>query len=776
MTLDELESIVAQPLAGQLRSRYAEFIQAEGKGDIDVFVERLREQGLISPEAFREIHARDDVSLEDVRALARRLAKAGGVAPEGREEVTTSVPALQERHQILGLIGMGGMATVHVARDTDLGRKVAYKQLNPTLRADPRIQNRFFSEVQITAQLDHPNIVPVYDLVLDSEDGPAYSMKLIEGKTLRQIFTETAEHYARKLPLPEELSLETRLEQFVKVCDALAYAHDKGVIHRDLKPDNIMVGRYGAVYVMDWGLARVIGTAGDGRVSVVHRIPTDPDVEHTQVGAVLGSPGYMPPEQALGRHVELDARSDVYALGLVLFELVSLRQALGGDNEVSVLMRASRGEKVPLRHVVGKQIPLELTAIIDRATKVEQPDRYPSAAALADDVRRYLHDEPVDAHPEGAARRLQRWMSRHRAATLRLLAGFAFLAAASLGWGFYGQAELQRAARIREEKLGAFMTVVARQANDIDGHLLRIQAQLEALAASASQLVSGAKPPKQRIHLSEDYLDPRRGPPDVSDSPHYGALISIDHGVFKLAPGVEREKVEPLLQRLAPLRSRLKRALVASHSHGSLRLSKGKQRRLIRDKGVPITWAFVGLEWGVHLGYPGQGSYPPDYDPRERPWYKLAAKLHGPRWGEPYIDAKGQGLMLPCSISVYDAKGRFVGVSGVDLTFRYIIDSLLELPGIRYVRESYLLNDEGGIVVRSSDREKAATGKSGWAKRLELARYPVEAVVDRIQGRESGYVLEEREEGSLLVGYYRLGALGWYFVAEARADEVLGTM
>ena len=170
MTLDELESIVAQPLAGQLRSRYAEFIQAEGKGDIDVFVERLREQGLISPEAFREIHARDDVSLEDVRALARRLAKAGGVAPEGREEVTTSVPALQERHQILGLIGMGGMATVHVARDTDLGRKVAYKQLNPTLRADPRIQNRFFSEVQITAQLDHPNIVPVYDLVLDSED------------------------------------------------------------------------------------------------------------------------------------------------------------------------------------------------------------------------------------------------------------------------------------------------------------------------------------------------------------------------------------------------------------------------------------------------------------------------------------------------------------------------------------------------------------------------------------------------------------------------------
>ena len=774
MTLEELERIVPEPLTGQLRSRYAEFIQLQGSGELDLFVEHLRNQGLLSPEVFRDIHARDEVSIDDLTGLAGRMARGGTQPQSSNDDATAAVPALQERHQVLGLIGMGGMATVHVARDHDLGRKVAYKQLNPALRNDPRIKNRFFGEVQITAQLDHPNIVPVYDLLLDGEDGPAYSMKLIEGKTLRQIIAEAIEHHARKNPLPEELKLETRLDHFLKVCDALSYAHDKGVIHRDLKPDNIMVGRFGAVYVMDWGLARVIGSGNDGRVSVVHRLPTDPGIENTQVGAVLGSPAYMSPEQALGKHTELDARADVFALGLVLFELVSLRQALGGAGEGGVLMRASQGKKVPLQHVAGHPIRPELASIIDKATRVAPADRYDSAGALAEDIRRYLHDEAVSAHRDGPVRKLQRWLARNRQATLRIIAGVLLLALASLGWGFYRQAELQRGAREREEKLGKFMTVVGHQANEIDSHLLRIQAQLEALAASASERLSSPSQGKQRIHLSEDYLDPRRGPPDVSDSPHYGAMISIDHAVFKLAPGVKRADVEPLLQRLAPLRVQLRRMLVGSHSSGSLRLSKGKQRRLIKDKGVPITWAYLGLKQGAHLGYPGQGSYPEDYDPRKRPWYKLASGLHGARWGEPYVDAKGQGLMLPCSVSVYDAAGDFAGVAGVDLTLRYIIDSLLSVPGVRYIRETYLLDDEGRIVVRSSDRARATKGKGEWAKRLEMETYPFSEVVDRISSRESGYARVEQEDGPRIVGHYRLGALGWYFVAEALADDVLG--
>ncbi len=778
MILDELERIVPEPLSSQLRGLYAQYIGTSSGGDMDGFVEQLRKQGHISAEVFREVHARDDVSIDGLDGLAGRSLPQMEARPAimEDEEPTQSVPALQERHQVLGLIGSGGMATVHVARDTDLGRKVAYKVLMPTHKEVPELVNRFCREVQVIAQLDHPNIVPVYDLELSPPLPPAYSMKLVQGQTLRELLDATARHHERGEPLPPELSRERRLEHFVKVCDALAHAHAKGVIHRDLKPDNVMIGRFGAVYVMDWGLARVLGKGRhEERVSVVQRVATEPGIgEKTQVGAVLGSPGYMPPEQALGKHDELDPRADIYALGLLLQELLTLTQPIPGNTQTSVLMAASKGERAPLVHVAGTPLPPELCAVVRRATELEPPRRYPSAEAMAEDVRHFLHDEPVSVHPEGPSRKLQRWLARHRQTTLLILAGFFLLAAASLGWGLYRQGSLTRAARMREARLTQFTTAVARQASHIDYRLLRLEARLEGLAATTVQLLAREPDEEERVFLAKEFLDPRRGPPDVAESPRYGSLVSVDWPVFTLAPGVEHRAARDDLHRLGPLRHHLRRALLASHSARALEVSPARQRRLIKDEGVPITWAFVALERGAHLGYPGQGGYPADFDPRKRPWYRLSARKTGVHWGNPYVDVKGQGLLLPCSTSLYDDDGEFLGVVGIDLTFRYVIDSLLELGGGGSGEQTYLLDAEGRVVVGSADRERRVRAGLHEDKALDLAPYFLPEVVEGARTEASGWVRAEHDGRRLIVAWVRLQALGWSYVAEADARKVLG--
>ena len=292
-----------------------------------------------------------------------------------RLRTAAEVPDLSgTRYQCVDKLGQGGMGGVYRVEDTALKRKVALKVIGVS---DPggELAARLLREARIIAQLEHPGIVPVHDVGTLPDGRVFYTMKLVQGCRLDQ-------------HVPQLGTIADRLRVFEKICEAVSFAHAHGVLHRDLKPQNIMVGPFGEVLVMDWGLSKVLGEAKPP----VPLAGGSAAAEDTGHGAVLGTPGYMAPEQSRGEN--LDQRADIFSLGAILRFLLS-----SGDR--------------PARAVA---------AIAEKAMAEDAPQRYSSVQELAGDVAHYLDGLPVSAYPEGALVRVWRWMVRNRAWLLLILA------------------------------------------------------------------------------------------------------------------------------------------------------------------------------------------------------------------------------------------------------------------------------------------------------------------------------------------------------------------
>jgi serine/threonine protein kinase len=328
------------------------------------------------------------------------------------------------RYIIEGEIARGGMGTVLRAVDCDIRREVAVKYLLD--QSDARKKLRFIEEAQITGQLEHPNIVPIHELGVDHLKRLFFSMKMVKGRSLAQVLDDLRQN---PKTVEKDRSLSRLLNVLVNVCNALAYAHSRGVVHRDLKPANIMIGDFGEVYVMDWGLAKVLkeGSSAEkaGPTSAIvpasHSAPIPmapgPNVKRfskvetsrggeadlTQEGAILGTPVYMPPEQATGNVDAIDERSDIYSLGAILYEMLTLQPPVTRDDGyLAILMRVVQGEitlpeqRNPERAKAGK-IPKEVAAIAMKALAKNPQDRYPNVEALRRDIERFQEGRSVSA-------------------------------------------------------------------------------------------------------------------------------------------------------------------------------------------------------------------------------------------------------------------------------------------------------------------------------------------------------------------------------------------
>ena len=284
-------------------------------------------------------------------------------------------PRLAPREEI----AHGGMGVIHRVFDTRMERTVALKVIDPALASHPEMTARFFDEARITGQLDHPNIVPVHDVILDDHGQPsAMVMKLVDGETLT----------ARLALAPRrERELTKLLEIFLKVCDAVAFAHSRGVIHRDLKPDNIMIGAFGQVYVMDWGCAHVIPRPrrlGEQEGRPRRSLSDAP-------GMVIGTPGYMAPEQAWGKTDEIDERTDVFGLGAILYHILTGTSPHPGDSTSATIGHARVTEpRQPHELVPAVRLPPGLCRIAMRAIATNKQDRFESAQELRDEIEAFL--------------------------------------------------------------------------------------------------------------------------------------------------------------------------------------------------------------------------------------------------------------------------------------------------------------------------------------------------------------------------------------------------
>ncbi len=350
-----------------------------------------------------------------------------GPAPGGRGQA--------ERYRILRPHAQGGLGTVSVALDAELNREVALKQILGRHADEPASRARFLAEAEITGGLEHPGIVPVYGLGFDREGRPYYAMRFVRGGTLKDAI---ARFHADPAPRPDpgarSLALRELLRRFGDACNAVDYAHGRGVLHRDLKPSNIIVGRHGETLIVDWGLAKATGRGdGDGHAGLADgESPLVPvssgGSARTLPGSALGTPAFMSPEAAAGDLEGLGPRSDVYSLGATLYCILAGRPPFEGADLAEVLGRVRLGNFAPPRRIDPAVDPA-LEAICLKAMSLRPGGRYGSAGELAGDLLRWSADEPVAAYPEGRGRRLCRWARRHTA----LVAGVgALLATASV--------------------------------------------------------------------------------------------------------------------------------------------------------------------------------------------------------------------------------------------------------------------------------------------------------------------------------------------------------
>ena len=333
-------------------------------------------------------------------------------APEPAAPVVAVVEPIDgsARYDRRGIHARGGIGRVWIAMDTKLGREVALKELRPEKVDIASTVSRFSAEARLTGQLGHPGIATVFDVGTDERGKPFYTMRFIGGQTLQEACRN--HHLRRAKGKAGALEGRKLLDSFIALCNIVAYAHSRGVIHRDLKGKNVKIGEFGEVILLDWGLAKRDGE--DDRAETEPAID-DPTAgrDPTIVGRSMGTPAYMAPEQARGETRAMGRPTDVYGLGAILYEILAGRPPFVGIDHVDELRQARTQRPLPPgQHAPG--IPGALGAICMKALAERPEGRYGSPLELAEEVRRHLADEPVSAYPEPIAERLGRLVRRHR--------------------------------------------------------------------------------------------------------------------------------------------------------------------------------------------------------------------------------------------------------------------------------------------------------------------------------------------------------------------------
>jgi serine/threonine-protein kinase len=357
-----------------------------------------------------------------VRPLSTRHGSLDDSVPAPATAAPTNARFHKERFRRLREHAKGGLGEVFVALDEELHREVALKEIQDQFADQLDARARFVREAEITGNLEHPGVVPVYGLGAYPDGRPFYAMRFIKGESMQQAIARF--HKADREPHRDagerSLALRDLLGRFVAMCNAVAYAHSRGVIHRDLKPANAMLGEYGETLVVDWGLARLVEQAPEEETTAERLVPAisgSTGSSPTEMGQVVGTAGYMPPEQAEGRLDRVGIGSDVFALGATLYAVLTGQAPYHGDD---VREQARQARVVPARQR-KRSVPAALESICAKAMAKEVQDRYPTARALAQEVERFLADEPVLAHQEPLAERVRRWGRRHRTLVSSLL-------------------------------------------------------------------------------------------------------------------------------------------------------------------------------------------------------------------------------------------------------------------------------------------------------------------------------------------------------------------
>jgi serine/threonine protein kinase len=437
------------------------------------------------------------------------------------------VPQATRVYEEIRELGRGGMARVMLVEDAAIDREVAMKIALPQCQKNRSMLHRFLNEANITGQLDHPSIPPVHDAGRRPDGLHYFTMKWVRGRTLAEIVGTLREKADQAVE--REYSLPTLLRIFQKVCEGVAFAHDRDIVHRDLKPENIMIGRFGQVFVMDWGLAKKLHEKpalpdqapdpADDSDPALQTNQDDSDPMLSVDGTILGTPAYMAPEQASGRVAELDQKTDIYALGAMLYEILTFRPPPKAQTTVAVLMEVIRGEIIPPRtRTPEKNIPKDLEAVCLKAMATDKDRRFSSVSELMDEVQAFLDRRRVTSYDYGPFERLSRFVQRRPALSLGGLMATIFILAGTGLTGF-----LVQRGQLLEERA---------QRAELD----RQQAEIKTLKAElkASKAEAKADTAEAKADTAEAKADNAEAKADTAEAKADTAEAKADTALSKL--------------------------------------------------------------------------------------------------------------------------------------------------------------------------------------------------------------------------------------------------
>lgn len=686
---------------------------------------------------------------------------------------------------------------VTIGRDRALGRRVTIKELHPRAVSERRALARFVAEAQIVAQLQHPSVAPIYAAEVREDGTPAFSMRHVDGRSMQAYVEACVEHDAQRGSSGARYSLAARLEIFIKVCEAMSYAHEHGVIHRDLKPAHIMLGHYGEVYVTHWGFAHVDDAELSPSASET-KVGTPAKKRLTAVGEIIGSPSHMAPEQARGNLGATGPATDQYALGMVLHELVCLRPPRpGGDEPQTLLKRALDNDNDPMTHRLGHRVPAGLRAIVARATALDPKYRYLSVDEMADDVRHYLRDEELAVAPFSITQKLGRALARNPMVLVVVL--LAALAAGALGVirSLSASVADQQVSLRRTEQVAELTAYVAGAARDMDIAAQSIRTMVETMASEAEARHATPADPEVAAEIDEarlaekgragdwfhaDVFDGDDPPKSAVASKRYGRTVSYRHPSYWLAKEADVHGAAGELARLEEIDDRMRSLAVRTVDREQVNARPTFQADFLRQDNSAIQFAYIGLRSGMLLNFPGIGGFTPDYDPRERPWYRRAENTKLPSWGDPYVDVAGTGILVPCNVALHDEAGAFLGVAGIDIRLSDLAQTLRMDREVRIAIaeqsrgslrgwQSSALVDPKGLTVITDGELDAVEGGTHDNAAVDRPPHPDDEIREAIAfGRESGVL---QRDDHLLV-FQRLTSVGWYLVVRVDAAAYSG--